>query len=42
MPVKCPELLDLISLVSQYVFFSLMNNALRIEIESNLEEIEAL
>jgi len=31
------ELVDLISLVSQYVFFSLANNALRIQVEPSLE-----
>ena len=36
------ELVDLISLVSQYVFFYLMNNALRIRVESPLEAISGL
>lgn len=36
------ELVDLISLVSQYVFFSLANNALRIQIEPSLEGIAGL
>ena len=36
------ELVDLISLVSQYVFFSLFNNALRIQIESPLDAITGL
>jgi 4-carboxymuconolactone decarboxylase len=36
------ELVDLISLVSQYVFFSLLNNALRIRVESPLEAITGL
>ena len=36
------ELIDLISLVSQYVFFSLANNALRVEIEPALGEISGI
>ncbi len=36
------EVVDLISLVSQYVLFSLTNNVLRVEIEKNLDEIEPL
>jgi alkylhydroperoxidase family enzyme len=36
------ELVDLISLVSQYVFFSLANNALRIQVEPALEGIAGL
>ena len=36
------ELVDLISLVSQYVFFSLLNNALRVRLESPLEAITGL
>ena len=36
------ELVDLISLVSQYVFFSLANNALRIQVEPSLEGIVGL
>ncbi len=36
------ELIDLISLVSQYVFFSLANNALRVEIEPAFGEIPGL
>ncbi|MDD5508526.1 MAG: hypothetical protein PHD25_09420 [Bacteroidales bacterium] len=36
------ELVDLISLVSQYVFFSLANNALRVEIEPAFGEISGL
>lgn len=36
------ELIDLISLVSQYVFFSLANNALRIQIELSLMGIPGL
>ncbi|MDA8695572.1 carboxymuconolactone decarboxylase family protein [Flavobacteriales bacterium] len=36
------EVIDLISLVSQYVLFSLANNVLRVEVERNLDEIEPL
>ena len=36
------ELIDLISLVSQYVFFSLANNALRVEIEPALGDVDGL
>ncbi len=36
------EIVDLISLVSQYVLFSLTNNVLRVEVEKNLDEIESL
>lgn len=36
------ELVDLISLVSQYVFFSLLNNALRIQNEPAFEGIEGI
>jgi 4-carboxymuconolactone decarboxylase len=36
------ELVDLISLVSQYVFFSLFNNALRIRVEPPLKKITDL
>jgi alkylhydroperoxidase family enzyme len=36
------DLVDLISLVSQYVFFSLFNNALRIQVEPALREIAGL
>lgn len=36
------ELVDLISLVSQYVLFSLINNALRIEIEPAFEDVDGL
>jgi 4-carboxymuconolactone decarboxylase len=36
------ELVDLISLVSQYVFFSLLNNAMRIRVEPPLEAITGL
>ncbi|MFO7721707.1 MAG: carboxymuconolactone decarboxylase family protein [Bacteroidales bacterium] len=37
--LKEQELVDLISLVSQYTFFALFNNALQIEIEPPLKEI---
>jgi alkylhydroperoxidase family enzyme len=40
--LKDSELVDLISLVSQYVFFSLANNALRVQIEPSLEGIHGL
>lgn len=36
------EVIDLISLVSQYVLFSLANNVLRVDVERNLDEIEPL
>ncbi|HNS18275.1 MAG TPA: carboxymuconolactone decarboxylase family protein [Bacteroidales bacterium] len=36
------ELVDLISLVSQYVLFSLVNNALRVQVEPSLEGIKGL
>lgn len=36
------EMVDLISLVSQYVFFALTNNVLRVAVEQNLDEIESL
>ena len=36
------EVIDLISLVSQYVLFSLTNNVLKVDIEPNLSEIESL
>jgi len=40
--IKDSELVDLISLVSQYVLFTLMNNVLRVEVESPLDEIIGL
>jgi 4-carboxymuconolactone decarboxylase len=40
--LKDSEIIDLISLVSQYVLFALTNNVLRVEVEMNLEEIESL
>ena len=40
--LKGPELVDLISLVSQYVLFALMNNVLRVDVESSLEGITGL
>ena len=36
------EMVDLISLVSQYVLFALTNNVLRMAVEQNLDEIESL
>lgn len=40
--LKKSELVDLVSIVSQYVFFALFNNALRIEIEEPLSKIPGL
>ena len=40
--LKDSELVDLISLVSQYVLFTLMNNVLRVEVEPSLDEITGL
>jgi 4-carboxymuconolactone decarboxylase len=40
--LKDTELVDLISLVSQYVLFTLMNNVLRVEVESSLDTIIGL
>lgn len=40
--LKQSEMVDLISLVSQYVFFALLNNSLQIEIEEPLKEIPGL
>lgn len=40
--LKPSEMVDLISLVSQYVFFALLNNALQIEIEEPLQKIPGL
>jgi len=40
--LKDSELVDLISLVSQYVLFTLMNNVLKVEVESSLDEITGL
>lgn len=40
--LKDSELVDLISMVSQYVFFTLMNNVLRVEVEPSLDEIIGL
>jgi 4-carboxymuconolactone decarboxylase len=40
--LKPSEVIDLISLVSQYVFFSLLNNSIRIEVEEPLKNIEGL
>ena len=40
--LKGPELVDLISLVSQYVLFALMNNVLRVEVEPSLDGIAGL
>jgi alkylhydroperoxidase family enzyme len=40
--LKTSEKIDLISLVSQYVFFSLLNNSLQIEVEEPLKNIPGL
>jgi 4-carboxymuconolactone decarboxylase len=40
--LKRSELIDLVSIVSQYVFFSLLNNAMQIEIEEPLKKIPGL
>ena len=40
--LKQSELVDLISLVSQYVFFSLLNNSIQIEVEEPLQKIPGL
>ncbi len=37
--LKASEMVDLISLVSQYVFFSLLNNGIQIEVEEPLQKI---
>lgn len=36
------EMIDLISLISQYVLFALTNNVIRVRVESNLSEIQDL
>jgi len=41
-PLKDRELVDLVSLVSQYVLFALMNNAMQVQIEEALSEIPGL
>lgn len=40
--LKDSEVIDLISLVSQYVLFALTNNVMRVKIESALDEIDSL
>lgn len=40
--LKESEMIDLISLVSQYVFFALLNNGLRVEIEDPLKQTPGL
>ena len=40
--LKSSELLDLVSIVSQYVFFALLNNSFQIEIEEPLKTIPGL
>lgn len=36
------QLVDLVALVSQYVFFALMNNAFQVEVEASLAEVRGL
>ena len=40
--IKDSELVDLVSLISQYVLFTLMNNVIRVKIESSLDETEVI
>jgi hypothetical protein len=40
--LKNSELIDLISIVSQYVLFALVNNAIQIQIEEPLTKIPGL
>jgi len=40
--LKSSELLDLVSIVSQYVFFALLNNSFQVEIEEPLKSIPGL
>ena len=40
--LKTSEKVDLISLVSQYVFFALLNNSLQVEVEEPLKDIPGL
>ncbi len=40
--LKTSEKIDLISLVSQYVFFALLNNSLQVEVEEPLKDIPGL
>jgi alkylhydroperoxidase family enzyme len=40
--LKHSEIIDLISLVSQYVLFALVNNVVRVRIEDNLSDIPGL
>lgn len=40
--IKDSELVDLISLISQYVLFTLMNNVLRVNAETSLDGIEGI
>jgi alkylhydroperoxidase family enzyme len=40
--LKRSDLIDLVSIVSQYVFFSLLNNGIQIEIEEPLKKIPGL
>ena len=40
--LKRSDLVDLVSIVSQYVFFSLLNNSIQIELEEPLKEIPGL
>lgn len=36
------EMIDLISIISQYVLFALTNNVMRVKVEDNLNEIQSL
>lgn len=40
--LKDAEIIDLISLISQYVLFALVNNVIRVRIEDNLNDLPAL
>lgn len=40
--LKDSEMIDLISLVSQYVLFSLTNNVIRVRVEDNLRDIQGI
>jgi 4-carboxymuconolactone decarboxylase len=40
--LKSSDLIDLVSIVSQYVFFSLLNNSIQIELEEPLNKIPGL
>jgi hypothetical protein len=40
--LKKSELIDLVSIVSQYVFFALLNNSIQVDIEEPLTKIPGL